>query len=283
MNRARTKSIRKVSSVDNMATATSHILACLAERSSVRKSLPVGGRVHIDRPLPFLCVCETDDASDAAAREIANANASYLTAPNLCEVAPLVDAITSAMTDRFGAFLIVEVRELAEDILLTEDSPYTPPFEIIVSATEDPGAQEAADCLIDTMNLQLFLLIQASAGNSVYIIDRLLDLLAARDGAGRDFHFQKSVIFPGHITFDIRLRENHAVGFQVIDKKADHRERLLGCWLQMMCYQDIGAGIIFIRIYEGCLAIASSRLGKIARLLVDGYILAGSTGAHQHR
>ena len=59
------------------------ILDCLERGASVRRDLPGGGRVHIDRPLPFLCLHATGDGDQLAARDVATANASYLVAPDL--------------------------------------------------------------------------------------------------------------------------------------------------------------------------------------------------------
>ena len=57
------------------------ILDCLEQGASVRRELPGGGRVHIDRPLPFLCLHATGDGHQLAALDVATANASYLIAP----------------------------------------------------------------------------------------------------------------------------------------------------------------------------------------------------------
>ena len=59
------------------------ILDCLEQGKSVRRDLPGGGRVHIDRPLPFLCLHATGDGHQIAALDVATANASYLLAPEV--------------------------------------------------------------------------------------------------------------------------------------------------------------------------------------------------------
>ena len=95
----------------------------------MRRDLPGGGRVHIDRPLPFLCLHATGDGHQLAALDVATANASYLIAPDVRAAAPLLDALGRAMLRKFGAFMVIEVAELDEDRLLSPDSPYLPPFE----------------------------------------------------------------------------------------------------------------------------------------------------------
>jgi hypothetical protein len=43
------------------------VLECLTRGEALRRDLPGGGRVHIDRPLPFLCVHASDGVADAPA------------------------------------------------------------------------------------------------------------------------------------------------------------------------------------------------------------------------
>ncbi len=56
------------------------LAALLAEGKPIRRDLADGGRLHIDRPLPFLCVHVGLDQN--AAFDTASANASYLIAPD---------------------------------------------------------------------------------------------------------------------------------------------------------------------------------------------------------
>ena len=59
----------------------------------MRKDFEHGGRLHIDRPLPFLSIFLTRGREDLAARDVAAANASYLIANNLDEALPIVAAV----------------------------------------------------------------------------------------------------------------------------------------------------------------------------------------------
>ena len=47
------------------------------------------------------------------------------------------------MVERFGDFLVLDIGELERDRFLSEDAPYLPPFEIVVSATDQPAAGAA--------------------------------------------------------------------------------------------------------------------------------------------
>ena len=52
------------------------VLEAIESGKPVRKDLPSGGRLHIDRSLPFLCVHISSGGSAPVAREITPANAS---------------------------------------------------------------------------------------------------------------------------------------------------------------------------------------------------------------
>ena len=121
------------------------VVACLTRGEAVRQDLPGGGRVHIDRPLPFLCVHASDGVAESAALDVATAHASYLIAPELAAARRMIDAIGRAMLRRYGAFMVVEVGELERDRLLADDSPYLPPFEIMLLHGGRRATTAAAD------------------------------------------------------------------------------------------------------------------------------------------
>ncbi len=119
------------------------IVSCLANGRSIRRDLPGGGRLHIDRPLPFICVHIAEDETEPAARDIAQANASYLIAPNTACAVTVIEAIEAPLRKQFGAFVIFDIGELEEDRFLTDDAPFLPPFEIAIWASADMA--EAAE------------------------------------------------------------------------------------------------------------------------------------------
>lgn len=103
------------------------------------------GRLHIDRPLPFICVHVLGGSGSGAAIDVVSANASYLIAPDFDSAVALVKAVSAAMIEKFGAFLVLDVGEFEQDRLLSADAPYLPPFEITISATDEPETRVARD------------------------------------------------------------------------------------------------------------------------------------------
>ena len=121
------------------------VLRCIDAGKSVRRDLEDGSRIHIDRPLPFLCVYVSDGRDADAARDVVSANASYLITANLDAAVLIIEAIGAAMTKRFGAFVVLDIGELERDRLLSDDAPFLPPFEITISATDQPATRAALD------------------------------------------------------------------------------------------------------------------------------------------
>jgi uncharacterized protein (TIGR02421 family) len=90
------------------------IVEQLARGEPVRRRLPGGGRLHLDRPLPFLAVYRTPPGGgDAETRALVVAEPAYLIASGEAErqpqVAALVLALANAMRAQFGAVLLVEI------------------------------------------------------------------------------------------------------------------------------------------------------------------------------
>jgi len=109
----------------------------LAANQRVRRTLPGGGRLNIDRQLPFLVVhrlVEPGSASDLS--RFIRGEASYLVAPAApkfrAEVTALVDAIASDMAELFGAFGIIELWAEPADAAggIDEATGTTPHFTI---------------------------------------------------------------------------------------------------------------------------------------------------------
>ncbi len=116
------------------------IVARLRRGRAVRRTLPEKGRLHVDRPLPFLCVFRRPTGSargsDAAAvRLLVQSEASYLVAPgdeaNQSQVADLAGAVVRTQADTFGAFLLIEVWPAAAE-------------------SADAGGEDAADFRVVT-------------------------------------------------------------------------------------------------------------------------------------
>ncbi len=89
----------------------------LAAGKPIRRSLEGGGRLHIDRPLPFLCVYRAPAEPDPGAADLVRAQASYLIAPSGLDVTDLVSAITSTLAQQCGACLLLELWT-ADDVVM---------------------------------------------------------------------------------------------------------------------------------------------------------------------
>ena len=98
----------------SMDELTSEILHRLASNQRVRRELPFGGRLHIDRPLPFLCLYRRPDGQeDAGTGDLVKGEASFITTTAAktanADLSRLVTRIAEAMSGQFGALLIVEI------------------------------------------------------------------------------------------------------------------------------------------------------------------------------
>ncbi|MHC1550312.1 flavohemoglobin expression-modulating QEGLA motif protein [Phyllobacterium sp. K27] len=127
-------------------------LGLIKSGKPVRLEFENDGRLHIDRPLPFLCVYVRNERKNSAALDVASANASYLIAPDIHDAMAVIDAIGAEMIEQFGTFLVIDVGELERDKLLSEDAPYLPPFEITLSATSEPETDAARDSFEEAVN-----------------------------------------------------------------------------------------------------------------------------------
>ena len=86
----------------------------IADNKSVRRSLPLNGRLHIDRPLPFICVYRRPTKyEDYGTEKLVKGEASYLIASSSNKIKPglssLIQNIVSLMSNEHKAFLVIEV------------------------------------------------------------------------------------------------------------------------------------------------------------------------------
>jgi len=86
----------------------------LSENKRVRRTLPQGGRLHIDRQLPFLCVYRQPvRGNDVGTQRFVEGEASFLIAPSVPslrkDIALLVRRVVETLEPCFGAFLLVEI------------------------------------------------------------------------------------------------------------------------------------------------------------------------------
>ena len=105
-----------------------NVCARLSADKRVRRTLPEGGRLHVDRRLPFLCVYrKPPDRGDPGTEQLVTGEPSFLIAPGRPtyrkEVSQLVRRLAAALAAHFGAFLIVEIWSAADE------GPAAPPVE----------------------------------------------------------------------------------------------------------------------------------------------------------
>ncbi len=92
----------------------------LAKNERVRRNLPGGGRLRIDRQLPFLILYRgTGNRKDAGTQELITTEAAYLFASKEPEhhegLSKLCTAISVAMQENFGIFLLLEIAATANN------------------------------------------------------------------------------------------------------------------------------------------------------------------------
>ncbi len=116
----------------------------LSEGKRIRRTLPDHGRLHIDRPLPFLCVYRRPPSdSDVGTDQLVKGEAAYLIAPGderyQDSLKQLVKAVVSTMVAQFGAALVVEVWAGSDDGKSSDPAApdVLPKFEVIAPASCD--------------------------------------------------------------------------------------------------------------------------------------------------
>jgi uncharacterized protein (TIGR02421 family) len=129
------------------------VLTALRRGQPVRSDLPGGGRLHIDRHLPFLCVHRTPAARpEPGTGQLIRGEAAHLIAGGgrglHGGLSQLVERVARSMAEEMGAFLIVEVwsnPDLGEEQSASDPKLSQPAFQIITPP--DMGDTEAADTL----------------------------------------------------------------------------------------------------------------------------------------
>ncbi len=119
----------------------------LNDNKRVRRVLPLGGMLHIDRQLPFLCVYrQSQKNKDNGTSRLVKGEASYLIASRSQKLSKdlsvLVENIVKIMTDECDAFLLIEVWSASGKANEPNTSPenLNPRLKIIVSPNKIPTA-----------------------------------------------------------------------------------------------------------------------------------------------
>ena len=128
---------------------------------AVRQELPGGGRMYIERPLPFLCLYRTRPiGQDPGTRKLVLGEASFLIAPGdhtyLEPLRDLVRMLAGTLSKRFGTFLLFEVWAGLHDgrqgedpaprfrVFSQPDRSLTPTIETIMHALKAVRIQKRA-------------------------------------------------------------------------------------------------------------------------------------------
>lgn len=117
----------------------------LRQDKRIREALPLGGRLHIDRPLPFLCVYrQPPHRSDEGTEQLVKGEAAHLIVsgePQLkSSVSALVQALAKILAEKFETFLIIEIWSAQDSSTRNMNEPIVPNpgFRIITSRARPP-------------------------------------------------------------------------------------------------------------------------------------------------
>ncbi len=143
--------MRTSSAANASPLSVDDVLAALETGRPIRLEFE-GGRLHVDRPLPFLCLHIGDADEHPVAHEMAASQASYLLTRNADEAALIIKPIATAMGKRFGTFLLLDIDELQRDRLISEDAPFLQPFEVTLSATGEPSSKNGVTAFRASIN-----------------------------------------------------------------------------------------------------------------------------------
>jgi uncharacterized protein (TIGR02421 family) len=88
-----------------MTDLVANVTARLAAGKPIRRTLPDGGRLHVDRPLPFLCVYRAPAGPDPGTADLVRTQASYV----ITDDDALVAGVARVLADLCGGCLVVEL------------------------------------------------------------------------------------------------------------------------------------------------------------------------------
>ena len=127
----------------------------------VRRSLPGGGRIHLERRLPFLCVYRKPTwGEDAGTDHLITSEPASLIASgdtrSMKRVPLLVRRLAEELSAHFGGFLIVEVWstpdcELVQSVHLESGEPIAPPPAFRISARKRRAPQSTIETLAKSL------------------------------------------------------------------------------------------------------------------------------------
>ena len=118
----------------------------LKSGKTLRKRLPGGGRIHIDRPQPFICVYRHPDTrSDLGTGQLLLGQASYVLSSGSEEYQPLLKALITRLLDviveAYGAVLVLELWSAPDELPVEpKEGPAPVRFRIVAARHGVPDA-----------------------------------------------------------------------------------------------------------------------------------------------
>jgi uncharacterized protein (TIGR02421 family) len=112
----------------------------LTAGQGVRRAVP-GGWLHMDRPLPFLCVYRhPPEGAVEGAERLVLSQASHLSISDERELAPAVSSQVAALghqlSERFGSFLVIEVWPVSGGDMFCVHAPPTEPASTVAALAD---------------------------------------------------------------------------------------------------------------------------------------------------
>jgi uncharacterized protein (TIGR02421 family) len=147
--------MRKGTKADTVTQAfVEEVCGLLKDGKPVRRELPFGGRLHIERQLPFLCVYRDPVGRlDLSTERMISGEAAHLIttahASQSRKIRSLIEQVAETMAQQFGGFLILELwagEEVQEDEH-TNPEAVRPAFRIFADEDADEKMQRVHEAL----------------------------------------------------------------------------------------------------------------------------------------
>ncbi|MGY0504451.1 flavohemoglobin expression-modulating QEGLA motif protein [Luteimonas sp. e5] len=123
-----------------------------------RRRLQHGGRVHLDRALPFVVLAHHGGEAFSLARRVASISAASVIWPRAggdkadAEAEALLTQLRSMLADEFPRLLLIDLHDLPRDASLDEESPRLEPFRFTLAHSDDAAAEAAAADLREALD-----------------------------------------------------------------------------------------------------------------------------------
>jgi uncharacterized protein (TIGR02421 family) len=138
------------------SSLATEVIRALADDTPICLELPGGGRLHIERRLPLLCVYRKT-ADDAGTDELLQGEPAYMIIPSgehrTRKAIKVLRAVVEHLTREFGSFLLVEIWSARRNLALKSmgesnghAEPHSDRFEIAVPGERIPRTTVEALC-----------------------------------------------------------------------------------------------------------------------------------------